>query len=325
MALRPHGIETRLIAGDSTAAGIELAQDHGLEPECLHRSESDLQWTPSREFAEWLGPRLAGADLVHAHMFGAWWAAARAVAAGVPLVASEHNAYTWPGEPHDRELRAALARVDRFYAHSPAAAEYLRANGMPAERLVAGRAPIVIADRALPGLPTPRIVYTGRLTPDKGPDLLVEALGLLRGSAAAYILGEGPLRVPLERRVAELGIERHVTFTGWQIEPGRWVAEASMLVAPSREEAWSQSVVQAMAVGTPVVGTAVDGLPDVLAEGRGILVEPEDPEALARAIDDVLAGRRLPDLDAARAYASRFDPERVASEYAAAYRELARP
>jgi glycosyltransferase involved in cell wall biosynthesis len=283
----------------------------------------DLQWMPSREFAEWLGPRLEDADLVHAHMFGAWWAAARTVAAGVPLVASEHNAYTWPGEPHDREMRDALARVDRFYAHSPAAAEYLRANGMPPERLVPGRAPIAVADgRPLAGLPTPRLVFTGRLTPDKGPDVLVEALRLLRSPAATYILGEGPLRPPLEQRVAELGIERRVTFAGWQLEPERWVAGASMLVAPSREEAWSQSVVQAMAVGTPVVGTAVDGLPAVLAEDRGILVEPECPEALARAIDDVLAGRRRPDVDAARAYASQFDPERVAAEYAAAYREL---
>jgi hypothetical protein len=62
------------------------------------------------------GPRLASADLVHAHMFGAWWAAAQVVPSRVPLVAGEHNAYNRPGEPRDHELRGALLRVDRPYA-----------------------------------------------------------------------------------------------------------------------------------------------------------------------------------------------------------------
>jgi glycosyltransferase involved in cell wall biosynthesis len=58
-----------------------------------------------------------------------------------------------------------------------------------------------------------------------------------------------------------------------------------------------------MALGTPVVGTAVEGLPDVLGGDRGILVPPEDPDALAAALADVVAGRRRPDLEAARRYA----------------------
>jgi glycosyltransferase involved in cell wall biosynthesis len=320
--LRRHGIETQLIAGDATAAGIRLAREYGLEPDCFRERITGLQWTPSARFAAWLAPRLADAELVHAHMFGAWWAAAQVLPPGVPLVASEHNAYTWPGEPRDSALRAALPRIDRFYAHGPAAAEYLREAGLPPERLVKGRAPIAAPGPPLPGLPTPRIVYTGRLAPDKGPDVLVEALALLRRPAPAFVLGDGRMRGALERRVQELGLERRVTFTGWQSEPGGWVAGASMLVAPSREEAWSQSVVQAMAAGTPVVATAVEGLPAVLADGRGILVPPEDPAALARAIDDVLAGRRTPDVAAARAYAGRFTAESVAAEYAAASRDL---
>jgi len=319
--LRRHGIETRLIAGDSTPEGVRLAREYGLEPECFNDRLTGLQWTPSPRFAAWLAPRLAGADLVHAHMFGAWWAAAGVVPAGVPLVASEHNAYNWPGASYDRELRAALPRIDRFYAHGPHAMEYLRAAGMPPKRLRKGRSSIDGLCRPLPDLPSPRIVYVGRLAPDKGPDVLVDALALLPHPAPAFVVGEGRMRTALERRVRELGLAQRVTFTGWQREPGGWVAGATMLVAPSREEAWSQTVVRAMVLRTPVVAAAVEGLPAVLADGRGILVPPEDPPALARAMTEVLAGRR-PDLAAAYDYASAFTAERAAAEYAAAYREL---
>lgn len=323
VALRRLGIESRLLAGDATPEGIRLAREHGLEPDCFRRRISGLQWTPSPAFAAWLAPRLADADLVHAHMFGGWWAAAHAIAPGVPLVASEHNALNWPHERHDDAFRAALGRVDRFFAHGPATTAYVRALGYPPDRLGAGRSAITGADsRPLPGLPSPRVVFTGRLAPDKGPDLFVEALARLAEPVHAFVVGEGRLRPALERRVREVRLGRCVTFTGWQREPGRWVAGASVFVQPSREEAWSQSTVLAMALGTPVVAAAVEGLPGVLAAGRGILVDPENPAAIAAAIADVLAGRRRPDTDAALQYAATFTPDLVAGGYATAYRQL---
>jgi glycosyltransferase involved in cell wall biosynthesis len=319
--LRRHGFESKLLAGDATRDGIRVAREHGLEPECFRRRISGLQWTPSAEFAAWLAPRLAAADVVHGHMFGAWWAAAQVVDPGVPLVASEHNAYTWPDRPHHRELRDALPRVDHFFAHGAAAYAYVRALGCPPERLTRGRSAITGADsRPLPGLPSPRIVFAGRLEPDKGPDVLVEALARMHDRVPAFILGDGGLRDSLQRRARALD----VTFTGWQSEPGRWIAGAGVFAAPSRDDAWSQSVVLAMALGTPVVAAAVAGLPEVLGGGRGVLVPPEDPDALAAAITDVLAGRRCPDIDAARDYAAGFTPERMADEHAAVYRRVIR-
>jgi glycosyltransferase involved in cell wall biosynthesis len=322
-ALRRIGIESRLVVGDATRDGIRLAREHGIEPDCFRHRISGLQWTPSPAFAAWLAPRLVGADLVHAHMFGGWWAAACALPPGVPLVASEHNALNWPGEPRHDAFRDALRRVDRFFAHGPAARAYVRAQRYPAERVLEGRSAIAGTDsRPLPGLPAGRVVFTGRLAPDKGPDLLLEALARLRAPVPAFVVGEGRMRAALERRVRELALERSVSFTGWQREPGRWVAGAGVFVAPSREEAWSQSVVQAMALGTPVVAAAAEGLPAVLADGRGVLVPPEDPGALAAAIADVLAGRRRPDIDAARRYAATFTPQLIAWEYGATYRRL---
>jgi glycosyltransferase involved in cell wall biosynthesis len=327
-ALVRHGIHSRIVAGDATADGLALARDHGfsVEPFVTRGEGPDLQWTPSEAFAAWLEPRLAGADLVHAHMFGAWWAAARALPDGVPLAASEHNALSWPGPPHEDAARAALERVDRFYAHGPTARAQIAALGLPPERLAVGQGTIPAGrSEPLPGLRAPRVVFAGRLAPDKGPDLLVEALALLDPPPAAYVLGSGRLREALERRARELGLADTVSFPGWQVEPGGWIAGAGVFAAPSRQDAWSQSVVLAMALGTPVVAAAVEGLPGVLAHGRGVLVAPEDPEALAAGIADVLAGRRRPDLAAARAYAERFTAERVALDYAAGYGALTAP
>ena len=260
---------------------------------------------------------------MHAHMFGAWWAAARAVPDGVALAASEHNALQWPGRAPRRALREALDRVDVFFAHGPAAREEILAAGLPHERMREGTSPIVGTHAApLRHLPSPRIVFAGRLHPDKGPDLLLDALGRLSEPAPAYFLGAGPMEAELRRRVTRLGIERRVHFEGWRDAPAGWIAGASVCVIPSRFDAWSQTATLAMSLGVPVVGTAVEGLPGVLGDGRGVLVAPDDPAALADAIEGILSGRVTTDLRAARLYAHRFSPQAVAARYADAYREL---
>jgi glycosyltransferase involved in cell wall biosynthesis len=71
-----------------------------------------------------------------------------------------------------------------------------------------------------------------------------------------------------------------------------------------------------------VVATAVAGLPATLGSSRGVLVAPEDPQALADGIDGVLSGEMPVDRDEARAYAQRFLPDRVARAYADEYRRL---
>jgi hypothetical protein len=91
----------------------------------------DLQWHCDPTFAAWLQPRLGGADVVHAHMLGAWWAAAHALRAGVPLVAGEHNGYAWWGEPPWAAMAEVATRVDRFYAHGPGRARRRSARRDP--------------------------------------------------------------------------------------------------------------------------------------------------------------------------------------------------
>ncbi|MCW2953458.1 MAG: hypothetical protein JWQ48_2628 [Conexibacter sp.] len=322
-ALEAHQIRSRVLVGWATPEGLALASGMGVEVE-VYGAGGDQQWQADPRFARWLRPRLAGASVVHAHMFGAWWAASQVVEGGTALVASEHNALAWPGGTAPLELlRTGLRRVDRFYAHGPGARRAVLAAGMPPARIRSGLSPVADLD-GLPaaGLPSPRIVFAGRLHPEKGPDVLLEALALLPAAPPALVLGDGPLRRALARQVRVLGLRDRVRLCGWAARPAQSIAGASLLVVPSRDESWSQTAVLGMGLGVPVIGTDVDGLPDTLADGRGIVVPSEDPVALAAAIDDVLAGRRVTDLAGARRYAMQFTPARIAAAYATTYGEL---
>jgi glycosyltransferase involved in cell wall biosynthesis len=321
-ALAARGHRTRLFAGTATPSGIELARSFGIEAEVMG-SDKDLQWHCDPDFATWLAPRLVGADVVHAHMLGSWWAAAGAVPVDVPLIASEHNGYAYWGEPPWAAMAAVAGRVDRFYAHGPGARAGAVRVGVPGERIRAGISPVAGMDsRARPNLPAPRIVFSGRFSRDKGPEVLVDAVARMAAPPPVLMLGAGVLEDALRAQVAAAGLERVVSFPGWVEEPGPWVSGAAVQACPSRDESFSQTAVLAMALGVPVVGTDVDGFPETLGAGRGTIVPPEDPEALAAALEGILAGALRPDLAAARIWARRFEIERVTDVYEQAYVEL---
>ncbi len=330
-ALRPRGIRSRLLAGEANPEATALYAAAGIEVDVWPGARENMQYACNLAFARWLRPRLAGADLVHGHMFGAWWAATEAAATDLPVVASEHNALQWPGRPRTLEMRRALRRVDAFFAHGPATRETIARLGLDASRVHPGRSAIEAptpaglagaSDRLFENTPRPRVLFAGRLHHEKGPDLLLEALARLPRPPACFLLGAGPQQAELRRRARRLGIADVVRFAGWQRQVGPWLVGADLLVVPSRCEAWSQSAVTAMAHGVPVIATNVEGLPSTLADGRGVLVAAEDPDALAGAIADLLGGRGLPDLEAARRYAARHTAANVAAYYEAVYRGL---
>jgi glycosyltransferase involved in cell wall biosynthesis len=324
-ALAERGHHTRLLAGSATAQGIALVRSHGLEVEVMG-SGRDLQWTCDTSFAEWLAPRLLGVDLIHAHMLGAWWAAATATSGVVPLVASEHNGYEWNVEPPWAQMTEVAGQIDQFYAHGPSARAGALRAGVPSNLIRRGISPVV-GMQATPraGLPSPRIVFTGRLSPDKAPDVLIDAVGHMTAPPRVLIIGAGVMCEGLGEQVSRLGLADTVSFHGWVNDPGAWVAGASVQVCPSRDEAFSQAAVLAMGLGVPVIGTDVDGFPDTLGAGRGIIVAPEDPPALAHALEEVLAGRLLPDTIGARRWTERFETGQVAAVYERAYLELIAP
>jgi len=109
-----------------------------------------------------------------------------------------------------------------------------------------------------------------------------------------------------------------VRLPGWSCALACYIAGASVHVAPSQAEPWSQSAVLALGFGVPVVGTAVDGLVRTLGQGCGVLVPPEDPRALARALSRVLGGELPGPVRAGHTPGS--SPSAAATVYAEAYR-----
>ncbi|MCW2905199.1 MAG: hypothetical protein JWO67_7464 [Streptosporangiaceae bacterium] len=325
---RRHGVHTRLVVGDASHDGIRLAQRYGVQTIALRTASAlhpqrNLQWQRSRRFAAWLTDKLDGADLVHAHMLGAWWAVAQVIDPWTPFVATEHNEVNWTPR-RIRSLGPAARRIDRFYAMGPAACRFAVSAGVrtdvirPARSSVAG-----LSATARHGLRTPRLTFSGRFCEDKGPDVLVEAISLLdRDDLPAYLLGDGPLRTRLAERIHQRGLAGRVFMPGWVDKPWTYIAGSAVHVVPSREEAWSQSAVLALGLGVPVVGTHVDGLADTLSQSRGVTVAPDDPLALSGAISDALAGRSPIDRTGAIRYARQFTAARVADRYFAEYQAL---
>ena len=141
--------------------------------------------------------------------------------------------------------------------------------------------------RAELGLDGDVLVFAGRLGPQKAVGVLLEALGRV-SDVTLVIAGDGPERAALERRVAELGLDARVRFLGSVPRETvlRLFRAADASVLPSAWENFPHTVVEALAVGCPVIATAVGGVPEVVRDGEnGLLVPPGDSAALADAIE----------------------------------------
>jgi len=173
----------------------------------------------------------------------------------------------------------------------------------------------------------PTIVCIAALTREKGVDLLVAAAAALRTthpSAHWIVLGEGPERGALEAQAATLGVTDRVSFAGFVPHPERVLREATVAVQPSRAEGLGSSVLDALALGIPVVATRAGGLPDALAHGGGVLVAGEPAElsrAVAHLLDDGAARAALS--TAGRAAAREFSVERLVERTLDVYRSVA--
>jgi len=131
----------------------------------------------------------------------------------------------------------------------------------------------------------------GRLDRQKGHAYLLEAVAKLRvlHPVRCVIIGEGPLAPELKKLAGDLRILDYVRFAGKQPEILAWYAAMDIFVLPSLWEGLPNALLEAMALGLPVVATNVDGVPEAVEHGRsGLLCEPKDSQALFSAIQELL-------------------------------------
>ncbi len=154
----------------------------------------------------------------------------------------------------------------------------------------------------------PVVGFVGRIEPRKGPlDLVRAAAAIRRGAPGAQlvVVGDDPFGVD-PAYTASVIASPEVDHHPWSDNAPGLMRHLDVLVLPSYQEPFGTVLAEAMAVGTPVVATRVDGLPEVVRDGvTGRLVEPGDPDELAAGVLDVL-GRREQMGRAARAHARRF-------------------
>ena len=147
------------------------------------------------------------------------------------------------------------------------------------------------ASRVALGLPADALVigWVGRLSREKGPDVLVEALAAMYGADwHAAIVGSGPLEQELREAIRRAGLHERVRLTGPVPDAARYFAAFDVLALTSRTEGLPIVLLEAIASGVPVVATRVGGVPDALDGRGGLLVPPESPAETAAALDKAL-------------------------------------
>lgn len=177
-----------------------------------------------------------------------------------------------------------------------------------------------VKDVSMPeGLPSrPFMVSAGRLVPWKGFDFLIGLLPQLP-EWQLVIIGDGPQRAALERQARSLGVAERVKFTGAirHADVLGWCGSADAFVLNTSFESFSFQVLEAMAVGAPVITTAIGSIPELITDGReGVLLAPNDSEGFLESIRSI---RGVPDLwrerqEAARRRAREFSQERMLDE-----------
>ncbi len=285
-------------------------------------------------------------DLVHSFLYRSHCAArlTRLVTLRrVPLISSERCL----GDNRSRTTlwvnRLSSPLSDRILAVSEAVAErVVIRDRVPRRRIAVVRNGIEAVEpsprwgrrlRARMGIAPDEVVVLllGRLHAEKGPDLFLEALAQLDGVAPrwrALLVGDGPERAALQDLARRRGVHERVIFAGARGFVAPWIEASDLLVLPSREEGLPVAPLEAMARGKPVVASRVGGSGEVVVDGvTGRLVPPEDPAALAAALDELI---RDPDLrhrlgaGSLQRVRSEFSIQRMARDTLKLYDELLR-
>jgi len=229
-----------------------------------------------------------------------------------------------------------LRHIDYAIAGSAAAAEVWRRKGYAGPLAVIpqfGVDPDIFlpVEHAAPPDHTPHIAYAGRLVPEKGLDLLLEALSGLKGSWRATIQGNGPAEARLRALVEHYNLTARVTFSlpVPSVDMPAFYQGLDVLVLPSRtQENWTEQfgrvLVEAMACGVPVVGSAAGEIPHVIGDA-GIVFPENDVQALRAALVRLIHNQALRRDLGARGRArvlAEYTQQHVAQQTIQVYQEM---
>lgn len=199
------------------------------------------------------------------------------------------------------KLHGSYSKIDCIVAPSQFMRNKLLEGGFPTQQVVYMQNFVKqeILDNAADGTDRtdrydPYLLFFGRLSSEKGVDILVEAfinaLSSLPSNLRLVIAGDGPERQSIEDRIAAAGPEAsgRIELVGFQsgADMRHYTERAALAITSSRwRENMPYSIVEAFALGTPVIGTNIGGIPELVEEGRtGLLCEPGDVESLSQAI-----------------------------------------
>lgn len=281
-------------------------------------------------------------DIVHGHMFGSnLWGCVIGRACRVPIVIAHEQTWSYEGEPVRRWLDGhVIGRLStRFVAVSTRDAERMATvEGVPAQKIV------MIPNAYVPrpgsgdtdlraelglGPATPLLVVVAQLRPQKALEVLLDAFPRVREAvpeAHLAIAGDGECRSALEAKARSDGQAERVHFLGRRSDVDAILRAGDVAVMSSDFEGTPLVAYECIANRTPLVATAVGGLPDIIEDGRtGRLVPPRDPRALASALVELLTdpARRAEIVAAAAQREAQFTIAAAASRFAALYEQLA--
>ncbi|HJQ10496.1 MAG TPA: glycosyltransferase family 4 protein [Gemmatimonadaceae bacterium] len=242
--------------------------------------------------------------VVHTHGYRAdVMGAAVARVHGVPVVSTVHG-FTGSGKHtrfYERVQCFALRSADAVIAVSRPLVNRLVSAGVSRTRIHCvpnGFTPppsiLTRSDaRQMLGIQTGAVVaaWVGRLSPEKGADVMLHAIAKCDRVWRASIIGDGPERDRLRELAASLGISDRVTWHGSVSKAGSLLAAFDAFVLSSRTEGTPIALLEAMHAGVPIVATRVGGVPDVIGTAQGLLVPSEDPGSIAGALEEI---RRQP-------------------------------
>lgn len=227
--------------------------------------------------------------------------------AGVPVkIAAIRDMGAYMGPVHTRLQRAICGMADCVLVNAEAVQRWLVGQGYSSEKIRVIRNGIVFKPAERPsalrqefGLPanTRLIAAICRLNPEKGVDYFVEAAAVVSGrhdDARFLVVGDGSEKKALEKQAERLGIERKVIFTGFRTDTPQILPELSISVLPSLTEGLSNTLLESMAAGVPVVATNVGGNPEIVVDGKtGMLVPARHSASMARAMCELLENPQL--------------------------------